>query len=131
MSTVTVNAGTETSRVDISVQQLTPTLAVRSVGIGNTAGRVGVEVKQGNSARLFLVGLGVAPGTAYSISGSGVQITQPSAGDFTQTTEGTPAVHLNISVDALAALGLRNILVTNSTGELSVFVGGLQIIPGP
>ncbi len=132
MRNVSVTAGTMTSGVDIAVQQLTPTLVLRASGIGNSAGAVGVEVARGASPRLLLVGQGVVPGTSYQISGpNDVQVTQPSAGDFTQTTDGTPAVHLNISVslNPPAALGPRNIMVTNSAGEISVLVGALLVTP--
>jgi hypothetical protein len=154
--TVSVTAGTTAPPTDIAVQQFTApntvtvtatsqadpsksasatvtiaTLIVRALGVGTTAGSVGVEVKQGSSPRLLLVGQGIVQGTFYEITGSGVQVIQPSSTDFGQTTDGTPSVRLFIVVSPVAALGPRNIIVTNSAGELSAFVGGVRIIPGP
>ncbi len=124
---VSVTAGNTTSGVDIVVQQVTPTLVLKASGIGNSAGAVGVEVARGTSPRLLLVGQGVVPGTTYQVSGDDVQVTQPSAGDFTHTTDGTPAVRVSVSVSSSAALGPRNIMVTNSGGEISVLVGALLV----
>ncbi len=126
MRGVSVSAGTTASGVDIGVRQVTPTLVLRAVGIGNTAGRVGVVVKRGDSPTLFLVGVGVVAGTVYQVSGGGVQV---SIINFTQTTGGMPAVRLSVSISASAALGPRSIIATNSAGEISVFVGGLLITP--
>ncbi len=127
--TVSVLAGAESGGVNIAVRGVNPTLLFIAVGIGSTAGGAGVEVDRGTSASLFLVGKGFVPGTFYEISGStnDVTVTQPSAAGFSQTTDGTPAVNVNISVSSSAALGPRNILVTNAAGEITAFVGGLLI----
>ena len=104
------------------------------LGRQTTAGSVGITVKQGNSYSLFLVGNALVPGTSYAISGnpSDVQVTQPTGSDFGETTDNPPfpAVNVSIRVSGNAALGARNIMVTNPAGELSVFVGGL-LITGP
>lgn len=117
--------------VNIAVQQVSPStaLSVIAVGLVNEAGSTGVTVKRGDTANLFLVGTGIKPGTFYSVSGnpSDVSVTQPVVADFSQTTDGTPAVNVRVSVSPSAALSARDILVTNPAGEISVFVGGLQI----
>ena len=132
--TVAVIAGQETSGVNIDVSPLTPTLQLIAVGIGNTAGSIGVTVNQGNTYSLLLVGNGLVSGTFYAVSGnpSDVQVTQPTGSDFGETTDNPPfpAVNVSIRVSGNAALGARNIMVTNPAGELSVFVGGL-LITGP
>jgi len=88
----------------------------------------GVDIAQGGSAAIFVFGQGIVSGTTYSISGSenGVTVPQPSSSDF-HVSSGTPYVVLNVSVSASAPRGPRNIEVKNSAGELSVFVGGLNI----
>jgi len=130
---VTVTAGgAESDNVDIDVPQHFPlTLSLLGVGFANPAGVVGVEVPQGSSASLLLVGNGVQPGTFYVISGnpSDVTVTQPVVSDFTSTAGGFPAVRVQITVSPSAALGPRNILVTNPVGEISVLVGALLITP--
>jgi hypothetical protein len=130
---VTVTAGgAESDNVDIDVPQHFPlTLSLLGVGFANPAGVVGVEVHQGSSASLLLVGNGVQPGTFYVVSGnpSDVAVTQPVVSDFTSTAGGFPAVRVQITVSPSAALGPRNILVTNPVGEISVLVGGLLITP--
>jgi hypothetical protein len=88
-------------------------------------------VVQGGSATIFLVGNGIVSGTVYSISGkpTDVTVTQPTGSQFGQTSNGTPSVSFDIAVSATAVPGLRNIMVSNpTTGELSVFAGGLLII---
>ncbi len=125
--------------INIAVQTPNPPfvsnspLSIVALGIGTTAGATGIEVKQGGSANVFLVGKGVAPGTFYVITGNSkdVTVTQPLASDFSTTTDGIPAVNFQISVNTTAATGPRNILVTNGAGEMTVFVGGLLITSGP
>ncbi len=132
--TVTVTAGQETSGINIEVRNITPSLSLEAVGIGNTAGSVGVALKQGTTNSVLLAGSGLVSGTRYSVSqGSPADITfsQPTAADFCTTTDGTPCVSLNVNVDTSAALGPRNIMVTNGNGELAVFAGGLIVVSGP
>jgi uncharacterized protein YjdB len=99
-----------------------------------TAGSTGVQISRsqtgGQAVDLFIVGYGIVPGTTYAISGNDIVVTQPSSLNFGNTTDGTyPAVYFPIVVSPTAALGPRNIVVTNSANELSAFPGGLEIIP--
>lgn len=98
-----------------------------------SAGGTGAEVKIGQAVPLFLVGNGIVPGTFFIVSGNAgdVSVTQPLAGDFPGTDSGRPAARVRISVSPSAAVGPRNILVTNVAGEIAVFVGGLLITSGP
>jgi hypothetical protein len=86
-------------------------------------------VSRGSSVQLLLVGDGVVPGTYYWIDGASGEfdITQPLAADFGETTDGLPAVTLQVSVSPSAVLGVRNIMVTNASGEVAAFVGGIQV----
>jgi len=133
-NTVTVASGQTVSNVNVRVAALTPTLAI--YGLGECSGSVcstaaaGLEVAPGSSATLYLVGAGVVSGTVYSVSGNPADVTvvQPTASQFSQTSNGTPAVSFDITVAAGAAPGPRNVMVSNPTsGELSAFVGGLLI----
>jgi len=127
---VAVTAGAESANINIEVPQVFPvSLKFLKVGVENQPVAVGVRIAQGDSANLYIVGEGVQPGTFYVISGNpaDITVTQPLAGDFGPTTNGFPAVHVQVSVSTTAALGPRSILITNPTGEISIFPGGLQI----
>lgn len=131
---VQVASGQTISNINLQVSALTPTLSIYAGGTCSgsscTTAPTGAQVAQGSSASIYLVGSGLIAGTVYSISGpaSDVAVTQPAGAQFGQTVNGTPTVTFDISVSAQAVPGLRNIMVSNpATGELSVFVGGLQI----
>jgi hypothetical protein len=129
-SEVSVAAGVETRGVDITLSPVSPpTLSLTAVGVGDTAGSTGVSISRGSGAQLLLVGEGIAPGTYYLIDGgaSEFDVTQPVAADFVETTDGIPAVRLQVSVDSTAALGPRNILVLNTSGEVAAFIGGILV----
>jgi len=108
---------------------------VSGTNISCTAGVTGTEISRGTQGGqpvyLFVGGYGIVPGTTYSISGNGTDIvvTQPTSNEFATATDGTPVVYFPIVVSLAAALGPRNIVVTNNAHELSAFPGGLQIIP--
>lgn len=139
VNSVTVTA---TSRADSTKSaSATVTLSGLSiVGLGQctqsgttlncSAGSTGTPVSRGQTVYIFIVGYGIVPGTTYAISGSDVTIPQqPTSANnnFVTTKDGTPAVFFQITISPTAALGQRNIAVTNSGGELSAFPGGLQI----
>jgi hypothetical protein len=135
-NTVQVASGQTTSNINIQVSPLTPTLSIYGAGScsGSTCSTAaaGVQVAQGSSATIFVVGNGIVSGTVYSISGKPADVTvvQPSGSQFGQTSDGTPSVTFDITVSSSAVPGPRNIMVTNpTTGELSAFVGGILITP--
>jgi len=138
-TTVSIAAGNEVTGVNIAVPpENLPTLVIDGVGpctaVTCTTAAAGAQLAQGQSATILVTGQGIIPGTAYSVPGSqsGVTVAQPSGSDFgtCQPLGGgssAPCVTVNISVSASAPLGPRNIEATNAAGELSVFVGGLNI----
>jgi len=135
-NTVQVASGQTTSNINVQVSPLTPTLSIYGAGScsGSTCSTAatGVQVAQGGSATIFVVGNGIVSGTVYLISGKPTDVTvvQPSGSQFGNTSNGTPSVAFDITVSPNAVPGPRNIMVSNpSTGELSVFVGGLLITP--
>ena len=135
-NTVPVASGQTASNVNVEVSPLTPTLTIYGAGTcsGSTCSTAadGVQVAQGSSATIFVVGNGMVSGTVYSISGNPADVTvvQPSGAQFGQTNDGTPSVAFDITVSSSAVPGPRNIMVTNpTTGELSAFVGGILITP--
>ena len=135
-NTVQIASGQTISNINVEVPPLTPTLSIYGAGTcsGSTCSTAatGVQVAQGGAVTIFLVGNGIVSGTVYSISGNPADVTvvQPTGSQFGQTNDGTPSVSFDVKVSANAVPGLRNIMVTNpTTGELSVFVGGLLITP--
>ena len=135
---VQVAAGGATGDNNIAVTAVAaPALALLAVGKGNTAGGSGISLPQGGTADLLLAGNGIVPGTFYVMGGDSedVVVTQPLAADFQiahdQDGNPVPAVTLQISALPNAALGPRNILVTNPDAEISVFVGGVLVTAGP
>ena len=138
-NTVQVASGQTASNINMEISPLTPTLSIYGAGTcsGSTCSTAatGVQVAQGSSATIFVVGKGIVSGTVYSISGNpaDVIVAQPTGSQFGQTNDGTPSVTFDIRVSSNAVLGPRNIMVTNPiTGELSAFVGGVLITPsGP
>jgi hypothetical protein len=106
-----------------------------AVGTGNSASVTPVSVKQGASVMLFTVGQGFQAGIFFAVTGnpSDVSVTQPLLSDFTQTTDNPPipSAGVTLNVSSSATPGARNLLVTNPTGEVSVFPGGLIITQGP
>ncbi len=102
-------------------------------GLTCTARVTGTEISRsqlgGQTVNFFIAGYGIVAGTSYAISGSDIVVTQPSALNFQAASDGTPVVYFQIVVSPTAALGPRNIVVTNSGGELASFPGGLKITP--
>ena len=110
-----------------AVGQCTPSGSNLDCSAGSTGTQVSVSKSGGQTVYMFIVGYGVVEGTTYSISGNDILVTQPSSSNFVTTNDGSPAVYFTIVVSSNAALGPRDIVVTNSGGELAGFPGGLQI----
>lgn len=137
VSQVTVTAG-QTTSANISLTSMTPTLQFLAIGTcpptGNcTAGSTGVQLTQGSSATLFVVGNGFVAGTVFTVSGppsSDVTLGSPT---FAQTDPTNPPVFpaatMSVTVSANATPGPRNVMATNGSAELTVFAGGLLICP--
>lgn len=135
-STVSVTAGAAVSGVNIQVASLAPTLQLQSIGgcvcpTETSAGVSTIPATPGQTLNLFIVGNGIVAGTYYTVTGSGVAVTQPVASDFTQTTAPvTPAVNFNITISSGATPGPRNLVVTNPAGEISIYPGAITISSG-
>ena len=133
---ITVSADSVTT-VNVAVPAFNPpTLLLEAVGgttggLATTAANGTVMVNLGQTVNLFIVGTGVTAGTFFEITGNNdITVTQPVASDFTQTTDGTPAVNFNITVGSGATVGARNLIVTNPAGEISTFPGSI-VVQGP
>jgi hypothetical protein len=136
-STVPATAGQITTGVDVNLQTFNnPTLGVIALGTCDnvsgscTAGASGAQVKQGATATLFLVGTGIVTGDSFAVSGNSADIVISNI-QFTKADSGEPAATFDIAVSAGAPVGMRNLMVFNTNGEMTAFVGGLEIVSGP
>jgi hypothetical protein len=141
--------------VNLSIPNSTPTLGLASVGTCSgspaipgtcTATVTGMQAAQGANVTVWLIGQGLtnSPGSSLA-SGLAVSVSQGSSSDVTVSSltpqcnstgnascpnnASIPNVTLGISVSASATVGVRNIVVTNGSGELAVYVGAIQIVP--
>lgn len=122
--------GTATANITVPAFN-PPTLQLQEAGISPNAGQLAITVNPGQTVKLFVVGKGLKPGVFFEVSGNNdVTVTQPLATDFPGTQDGQPGAEFNINVSASAAPGPRNLIVTNPAGEISVFPGGIVIVPG-
>jgi hypothetical protein len=141
--------------VNLSIPNSTPTLGLASVGTCSgspsipgtcTATVTGMQVAQGANVTVWLIGQGLTNSSGSSLaSGLAVSVSQGSSSDVTVSSltpqcnstgsascpnnASIPNITLGISVSPSAAVGVRNIVVTNASGELAVYVGAIQIVP--
>jgi hypothetical protein len=85
-----------------------------------------VEVSRGQTKMLVVAGVGItqANGSTISFSGTGINITGTPA---FQTSGSTTLMSVSITVDANAALGPRNVIVTNANFDTAIVTGGVII----
>ncbi|MDE3180944.1 MAG: IPT/TIG domain-containing protein [Acidobacteriota bacterium] len=127
---VSVGAG-GSANADITLKpdSASTPLLLEAIGSSGSSSSSATIVKPGQAATLFIAGTGIQAGTYFQVTGGGVSVTQPVVSDFTQTTGAppVPAVNLKINVNSTAAPGVRNLIVTDPSGEISVFPGGIII----
>jgi hypothetical protein len=137
-NTVTVTATSQADTTKSASATVTIT-ALSLIAVGTcdssgscSAGSSAVPINPGQSVTLFVVGTAVVNGTSYNVSGNGdVTVTQPTSSDFCSTSGSSPlpCVTFPLSASSGATPGARNLLVTNSNNELSVFPGAILICP--
>jgi len=125
-STVTVNASSMTTGVDIYVPPAAGSLNATRIGIGDPESSIlitssSVEISRGQTKILAVGGTGLnqAAGTMISISGGGISLSPVQFQD--------PYAFVAIGISSTAAPGPRNVIVTNSNLDVSVLSGGLFI----
>jgi hypothetical protein len=123
---VAVVAATTTANADIYVPPAAGNLNIERVGIGDAGQSFSVvgssaEVALGQTKVLGILGTGFsqAAGSTVTISGTGITVGTP--------TFQAGSMLVTITVAASAEAGPRNIIVTNSNLDRSVFSGGLLI----
>jgi hypothetical protein len=140
--TVTANATTTiTSSVNVSASQNTiadiyvtgpagnpglNAIALAQTASDATSASLGartVEVIRGQTRRLWVQGDGInsANGTTVTISGPGIAVKHD------QYIDGNDVVLVQITIDANATVGARNVVLRNNNLDTSVITGGLII----
>jgi hypothetical protein len=91
----------------------------------------GIQVAQGGTATVWLIGQGLGNVSNLSVAVShGATSDVPVSGLMQGASyNGVPTIYFQIQVNASATQGARNIMVTNTNNELAVFVGAIQIVP--
>jgi hypothetical protein len=79
------------------------------------------QVQRGRTKNVIVIGTGFVPTSAVSFSGAGITILTT---EFLSST----AIRVRIEVDIAAALGARDVTVTNPGPTADTLVGGLTII---
>ena len=133
---VTITAGGTTSGVDVYVD---PPAAASTANILNATeigvaalsassipfGEASATVTHGTQMLMLIYGTGIsqANGTTVSFSGSGITASNVSYG----VLNGSTYMIAQITIDSGAALGSRNVILTNSNLDVSVLSGALII----
>src|SRR5262249_6351581 len=126
---VNVSPGATSVNADIYVAPPAGSLNAISVGIYDVGAASlsfntrAVEVSRGDTKMLVVAGVGItlANGSTISFSGSGINITGT---PVFQTSGSTTLMSVRISVDASAAPGPRNVIVTNANLDTAIVTGG-------
>jgi hypothetical protein len=127
---VTVSAGATAFGMDIYVSTPTTGLNLTDIAlldVGTTGSffvsPASVEISRGQTKELVMLGSGIsqANGTAASISGSGVTISN------VRYSSNNRQITVTVFVSANAAPGARNIVLTNSNLDTAVLTGGFLI----
>jgi hypothetical protein len=121
---VAIGAGATVAGTDIYVPPPSTSLAFVDIGAGAPgtvilAGFNSATVLRGSTQQLLIVGSGLTAATTVTVSGTGVTLGSPQISGAN--------LFINITVDAAAVQGYRNVTVTNSSGDLSIMTGGLLI----
>jgi hypothetical protein len=128
---ITVTTGLTTPNVDIYVSPPAAVLNAIEIGVfgvGETSflyETASVDLPRGQQKELVVAGTGIsaANGTTLTISGSGTTVS-----DVRYQPLGNSAlIIVRVSVDANAAVGARNVVLTNSNFDTSVLTGGVLI----
>jgi hypothetical protein len=121
-----VTSGTMATSMDIVVPPPAGSLNITVIGIGDPGTAINfsgasVEISRGQTKQLVLgaAGLSEANGSTVSISGSGVTVGA--------VTFQSGYMRANITVSSSAISGPRDVIVTNSDMDTSIFSGGLFI----
>ncbi len=129
---VTVAAGQTITGVDISVPATSSTplnaLVLGTADInsgGGSASNTGASVARGTQVRVLMFGPGLSGNNNIVISGpNDISISNPQT---ITSTKGTPGIEFVITVSSGAAVGARTVFLSDASGNVTTFTGGLEI----
>jgi hypothetical protein len=109
---------------DIYVPAPAAGLSFTAIGIGDPGTSIAyaaatATIARGANKQLLVAGTGLSNTTSVSVSGSGVSLSN--------LLFQNGVIFINISVSSTAAVGNRNVIVTNTNGDTSILTGGLLI----
>jgi hypothetical protein len=138
-SAVTVQAGRITQGIDVNVGTApTSSPNAQSLGVvastlpcpGGSAFNTGDTIRRGQTASVLLFGAGLTHSMTASVIGPpGIQVIGMCPSDYSSTGTGIPGISFQVTVASDAALGTRTVLLQDTTGAVTAFTGGLEVIP--
>jgi len=130
---VTVAAGQPVGGININVSPpaLSPqpnaeVLGVSAIGTGGSASNVGATISRGTTMKVLLFGAGLSGSMTVTIDGP-QDISVSNITSITSTDK-TPGVAFDAVVGSAAALGARTVILTDSSGDITTFTGGLEVV---
>ncbi len=137
---VTVAAGRAVSGIDIAVVAPASTAPPNAevLGVADLSGpaqafNTGGTIARGSTRRVLLFGAGLTGSMTVSITGpvntSGNTDISISNIQGIKATDNTPGVTFTAAVAPNAALGCRTVILQATNGDITVFTGGLEVVP--
>ena len=131
---VQVGQAQTVSGIDITVAApaTSPTPNAQNLGVNPLTGRAsaantGGTIQRGSTMRVVLFGTGLNGQMQVSVAGP-KDITISNVVGI-QATDNTPGLSFTATVAANAALGARTVFLQNSSGDVTTFTGGLEVVP--
>lgn len=132
-SVVQVTGGQTASGVNISVPAPSGTqpnaiaLGVAALTGSASAFNTGDVIHRGATMRVVLFGAGITGNMQVTILGANdIQVSNIVA---VTATDNTPGISFTATVAGNAALGARTVALQTSSGNITTFTGGLEVIP--
>ncbi|HEY0565874.1 MAG TPA: hypothetical protein VGC88_09840 [Terriglobales bacterium] len=132
---VTVAAGSTVTGVNITVKPPTtsPPANVTVLGVvqpGSSSGSAfgtGDTISRGTTSIALVFGAGLNASQKVTVGGP-ADITVSSV-QAIKATDNTPGLQFELTVSPTAALGARSVYITSTNGDVTGFVGGLEVTP--
>lgn len=130
---VQVGAGQAASGVNISVPAPSGTqpnaqdLGVANLTGGASAFNTGDMIHRGATMRVVMFGPGLTGDMQVTVLGpNDIQISNVQA---ITATDQTPGISFTVAVAGNAALGGRTVVLQSTSGNMTAFTGGLEVVP--
>jgi len=97
---------------------------------GSTAFNTGDSIHRNETGKITLFGAGLNHSVRVTITGPpDIQLLEKCSSDL-MSTSGIPGMSFRVAVASDAALGLRTVVLKDTTnGAVTVFTGGLEVVP--